>query len=107
MQFPLNFTLKSKSHLCYTLDFKIVTWLTEHGLPTNIPHLTELLADKLLEDLGIAEYLQEPTCNIAAYHTNNHGWESGNNYLGWYSLRKRMMFSKNMKNLCFMLHFLH
>jgi hypothetical protein len=60
----LSATLKSVYILYYSFtDFKLSSWLTSEGLSPDLSQLPELMASKLLEDLRIAEYLQEPSCN--------------------------------------------
>ncbi|XP_052071170.1 uncharacterized protein LOC127709608 [Mytilus californianus] len=61
-------------------NFKLNSWLTEHDLLPNLSQLSDLMASKLLEDLGIAEYLQEPSCNpetdIVFSNAQSNGWNS-------------------------------
>ncbi|CAC5409208.1 unnamed protein product [Mytilus coruscus] len=60
--------------------FKFNSWLTDHDLSPSLSQLSDLMASKLLEDLGIAEYLQEPSCNpatdIAFSNVQSNGWNS-------------------------------
>lgn len=53
------------------------------------------MAAKLLEDLGIAEYLQEPSCNpvtdIAFSDVQSNGWNSGKN--SWVNLKIKLIWS--------------
>ena len=62
-------------------DFKLSSWLTSRSLSSDLSQLPELMASKLLEDLRIAEYLQEPSCNPVLDPVfsvaDSSGWNSG------------------------------
>ncbi|CAC5375019.1 unnamed protein product [Mytilus coruscus] len=61
-------------------NFILNSWLTDHDLSPSLSKLSDLMASKLLEDLGIAEYLQEPSCNPATdimfSNVQSNGWYS-------------------------------
>ncbi|VDI38368.1 Hypothetical predicted protein [Mytilus galloprovincialis] len=61
-------------------NFRLTSWLTDHNLSPSLSQLSNLMASKLLEDLGIAEYLQEPSCDpatdIAFSNVQSNGWNS-------------------------------
>ncbi|XP_076076023.1 uncharacterized protein LOC143046845 [Mytilus galloprovincialis] len=61
-------------------NFTLSSWLNDHDLLSDASELSDLMASKLLEDLGIAEYLQEPSCNAvtdtAFSNVQSNGWNS-------------------------------
>ncbi|XP_052090897.1 uncharacterized protein LOC127727822 [Mytilus californianus] len=61
-------------------NFNLNGWLTKQGFPSNVTQLSELMTSKLLEHLSIAEYLQQPGCDLTSsplYSTaDSHGWNT-------------------------------
>ncbi|XP_076086951.1 uncharacterized protein LOC143057524 [Mytilus galloprovincialis] len=61
--------------------FNIDNWMSDNGLSSSLKQLPPILISQLLEDLDLADYLLNPTCDQSAdiYKTDhNHGWNSGN-----------------------------
>ncbi|XP_063420822.1 uncharacterized protein LOC134706043 [Mytilus trossulus] len=60
-------------------DFQIDSWMSNNGLSSSLKVLPSVLASQLMEDLDIASYLLNPSCDQSAdkyKFTNNHGWNS-------------------------------
>ncbi|XP_076086913.1 uncharacterized protein LOC143057490 [Mytilus galloprovincialis] len=59
--------------------FRIDNWMSDKGLSSSLKQLPPILTSQLLEDLDLADYLLNPTCDQSAdkYKTDhNHGWNS-------------------------------
>lgn len=68
-------------HVFLILGFQINDWMTDNGLGGYVKELPSVLASQLMEDLDIASYLLNPSCDQSAdkYKTaNKNGWNSGN-----------------------------
>lgn len=68
---------------CYpfflNLDFSLKNWYKDIGASINST-LSKLSAAKLLEELGISKYTQDPQCQRSGpvYSPHVNGWKSGN-----------------------------
>ncbi|VDI08519.1 Hypothetical predicted protein [Mytilus galloprovincialis] len=59
--------------------FNIDNWMSDKGLSSSLKQLPPILTSQLLEDLDLADYLLNPSCDQSAdkYKTDhNHGWNS-------------------------------
>ncbi|VDH92137.1 Hypothetical predicted protein [Mytilus galloprovincialis] len=59
--------------------FNLDNWMSDKGLSSSLKQLPPILISQLLEDLDLADYLFNPTCDQSAdkYKTDhNHGWNS-------------------------------
>ena len=66
---------------CLFTDFSLKTWYQDIGASIG-SELSRLSAAKLLEELGISKYLQNPPCQRAGpvYSPHVNGWKSGRLY---------------------------
>ncbi|CAG2196992.1 unnamed protein product [Mytilus edulis] len=75
-----DYNFNTQNNISLGNIIKLSSWLNDHDLLSDASELSDLMASKLLEDLGIAEYLQEPSCNpvtdTAFSNVQSNGWNS-------------------------------
>lgn len=64
-------------------DFSMQKFLRRKGLPEFVQQLPDIFILQILEQSGIAEYLQSPQCktNDMIYMPSRNGWKNGNSEL--------------------------
>lgn len=55
------------------VDFSLTHWLNEQDIKLG-QSLPQYGVDLLLEELGVAGYLQDTACQRSSYLPDNHGW---------------------------------